>query len=59
MMLGVFLIAIGVFALAVAFGLLPAEIAVLVWPMLAIFAGVWLLLDKEHAPTWNKGGKRK
>ena len=48
MFLGVLLLGIGVVALAVQLDVLPGEVAALVWPMLAIFVGVWLLMNKRH-----------
>lgn len=68
MFLGVLLLGIGVVALAVQLGILPVEISALVWPMLAIFVGVWLLMNRRHGPSctcWGcdmfnaprKGGK--
>jgi drug/metabolite transporter (DMT)-like permease len=51
MLFGVLLIGIGIVALAVQLDILPSSIASLVWPMLAIFVGVWLLMGKRHPRT--------
>lgn len=64
MFLGVLLVAIGIIVLSVQFGILPGGIASLIWPVLAIFAGVWLLIVKRDgiSSAWlggNTGSTKK
>ena len=51
MFLGILLVGIGIVALSVQFGILPSGVASLVWPMLAIFVGIWLLVGKRHGAS--------
>jgi hypothetical protein len=55
MYLGVFLVALGIVALSVQLGILPSGIANLIWPVVAIFVGVWLMMGKRGGGNWWGG----
>lgn len=57
MYLGVFLVALGIVALSVQLGILPSAIANLVWPVVAIFVGVWLMMGKKGGGMFGGMGK--
>jgi hypothetical protein len=59
MYLGVFLIAVGIVALSVQFGILDPAVAHLIWPVLAIFVGAWLLMSKRGGGSSWFGGMGK
>jgi len=53
MFLGILLIGIGIVILAVQFGILSGSVANLIWPVLAIFVGVWLLVVKRDGTSFT------
>jgi hypothetical protein len=57
MYLGTLLIGVGLVMLAMQLGLLPSGVGNLLWPVLAIFVGVWLLMSKREGNFFGPSGK--
>jgi hypothetical protein len=59
MLMAFVLIMVGLAFLGLSIGLITAEVFSVLWPLMLVFFGIWMLMNGPHSLKKFKGGKKK